>query len=103
MDNKEFTITIPIPAGMDKNNIRLHLTKQALTIKAAKRAEQSVANQEQGIYSLQRTYASVEQTIPLPNDLDTTKAQALYKDDSLTISIPRLHIAKAVTRKIPIQ
>ncbi len=84
--------------GVDKENIELSITKDALTIKGEVKKEEEV--KEKDYHLLERNYGSFNKTIPLTEDVDSDKAEATYKNGVLEIKLPRKKEAKPKEIKI---
>ncbi len=97
---KEYTIKAELP-GMDEKDVEVILGDNALTIKGEKREEKE--DQDKNYYYMERTFGSFQRTIPLPEHVDTQKAEARFKKGILTITLPKTEEARGKGKKIAIK
>jgi HSP20 family protein len=92
--DKEIEISAELP-GLEEGDIDVKLSQNVLTIIGEKREQKK----EQGHnYQLaERSYGSFTRSIPLPGDVDTNSADAVFRNGVLTIVLPRKE--KAQSRK----
>ncbi len=98
--DKKIEITAELP-GMDEKDIDLSLTKDALVLKGEKKEERE--EKEDGYWHTERRYGSFQRVIPLPDAIDTEKAEATFKKGVLQISIPKTAEAATAGKKIDIK
>lgn len=98
--DKEYRITAELP-GMDEKDIELTLQKDHLLIKGEKKQEQE--EQGQGYHRMERTYGVFQRHIPLPQQVDTDKADATFKNGVLSITLPKLNDVQTGAKKITIK
>jgi len=99
-DDKEVSIKAELP-GIDEKDIEVLLSDDALTIKGEKKEEKEEKGKD--YYHMERTYGSFNRVVPLPLGVDTTNAEAHFKNCVLSIKLPKTEEAKAKGRKIPIK
>ncbi|MBE0427964.1 MAG: Hsp20/alpha crystallin family protein [Nitrospirae bacterium] len=87
--------------GMQKEDIDVSLTEDAITISGEKKKEEKVEKKD--YYSLERSYGSFKRSFSLPAEVQTEKASAKFKDGILEIRIPKTEEAKQKEKKIPIE
>lgn len=93
-------VTAELP-GINEEDIDLEISANGyLTINGEKKHETTEAYQ--GSYFSEITYGHVSRTIPLPWDLEYTKAAAEYNNGILTVSIPKTVQEKAKKQKIAV-
>ena len=92
--DKEIRVSAELP-GMDNKDINVSLTKESLTITGEKKEEKE--EKKKDYYRMERSYGSFSRTIPMPVEIDTDKAKALFKKGVLTITLPKT--AKAIKEK----
>ena len=80
----ELQIELP---GMKKEDIDLIIAPDGIEIKAEKKAESKV--EQDGMFSHHFSSAKFYRKIPLPKNVDTNHAVAVYKDGLLKIAIPK--------------
>ena len=92
--DREIRVSAELP-GMDNKDINVSLTKESLTITGEKKEEKE--EKKKDYYRMERSYGSFSRTIPMPVEIDTDKAKALFKKGVLTITLPKT--AKAIKEK----
>jgi HSP20 family protein len=98
-DDKEILVTAEVP-GMDEKELDITITKDALSIKGEKKAE----NEEKGknYYRMERSYGSFERVIPLAAEVEEGKAKASFKNGVLKVTLPKTAKAQATATKIKV-
>ncbi|MCX7816311.1 MAG: Hsp20/alpha crystallin family protein [Syntrophales bacterium] len=99
-DEKEFVVQAELP-GMDENDVEVLLTDDTLTIRGEKKEEKE--DRKKGYYHAERTYGAFSRTIPLPEGVDTKKAEATFKKGVLSITLPKTDEARSRVKKITIK
>jgi HSP20 family protein len=83
---KELTIIAPI-AGVHLEDINLTVTEDVLTIKGQRQFEFSISEED---YLIQECFwGDFSRSIVLPDNIDTTKINANFKNGVLKITIPK--------------
>ena len=75
-------------AGADPNEIDVSITKDAVTIKGARKAEEKV--ESSGYYHQEIYWGDFSRSIILPVDINPDKSKASMKNGVLTIRLPKL-------------
>jgi len=84
--NAELIIIAPI-AGVKMENINLSITDDVLTISGSRKLEHTLTSND---YLIQECYwGEFSRSIVLPDNVDTTKISASFKEGVLKVSIPR--------------
>jgi HSP20 family protein len=96
----ELVIRADLP-GVEKENINLSITKDSLTIKAEARKEEEEIRRED-YYVQERSTGTYNRTIQLPQDADSSKARASFKNGVIEIVFPKKEEAKATEIKVDI-
>ena len=78
----------------------MNVTDDELTIRGEKRSERESG--DGGRYWSERSFGSFERTIPLPTEVDGTKATSEFKNGVLRITMPKREGAKSRSHKIPV-
>jgi HSP20 family protein len=73
--------------GVDRNDLDVTVTENAVTIKGATRREEK--EQKGDYYRHEISAASFARTVPLPADVDGPHAKAEFKDGVLELVIPK--------------
>jgi len=81
-------------AGMKREDIKVELSGNMLTLSGEKRGEEKVERKD--YYRVEQAYGSFSRTLELPEGVNMDDVKASYKDGLLEIRIPR----KTETRKI---
>ncbi|MGA1980480.1 MAG: Hsp20/alpha crystallin family protein [Sedimentisphaerales bacterium] len=89
----EIIVKAEVP-GCKAEDINISVHGNTLTINGEKKAEEE--KKEKGYYHLERSYGSFRRELGLPNDVDSSKAEASCKNGVLTITLPKSEKAKAV-------
>ena len=97
--DKEVKVCAEIP-GVDAKDIDVSVEDGTLTIKGEKKYEQE--EKEKGQYRMERSYGSFERSIPLPTDVDESKAKAEFKKGVLRLTLPKRPGAQPRRKKIPV-
>ena len=92
------TVTAEMP-GIEQNDIDLEISANGyLTISGEKRHEDASASKD-GYFS-EIAYGSFSRTIPLPWDLEYSKASADYANGVLCVTIPKTKLEQTARQKI---
>ena len=83
---KNLEIHAEVP-GIPKENIEIKLTEDHLEISAKSKQEKEESGRD--YYHRERSFHSFYRSIPLPTEVDQTKADAKLEDGILNITIPK--------------
>jgi len=92
---KSIIAQIELP-GVPKENIQLHVTEDAMEVRAEQKQEKEV--KKKGAYSYQASASQFYRKIPLPKEVKPDQAVAVFKDGLLKVEIPK---AKKIEHKKP--
>jgi len=95
----QFVIRAELP-GLSPDDVRIEIADGSLSIEGERRSEME-AQEKGGVYRTERIYGRFARTLPLPDDVDTDRAQARFENGVLEISLPRS--APSQRRRIEIQ
>ena len=97
-NDDEFTVEVAAP-GMEKEDFKIHLENDVLTISSEKTTENNEKNDR---YTRKEySYQSFERSFNLPkNTVDSEKISAQYKNGELVIAIPKRIEAKPKPAKL---
>lgn len=98
VDREEDVLVRAEIPGVDKKDLEISVTDNALTIKGATKREQKEEKGE--YYRHEISEASFARTVALPADVDGTRAKASSKDGMVEIVIPKLAKSKRHTIKV---
>lgn len=96
---KELQVKAELP-GLSEKDIQVSLSPDALTLSGEKKVEEE--HRSGNVYRMERSYGTFRRTIGLPVDVDTEKAEAVFKNGVLTITLPKVAAGKS-TRKIKVK
>lgn len=98
-ENKdEFQVKVEIP-GMNKDDLKIKLQENVLTVQGEKKQE--TETKEQNYHRMERSYGSFCRSFRLPSLVKSDKIDANYKDGVLSIRLPKAEEAK--TKEIEIK
>jgi HSP20 family protein len=95
----EVVVKADLP-GAEKENIDLTITKDALTIKAEAKKDEETKGED--YYVRERCVGAYLRTVQLPQDVDSSKAKASFRNGVLEIALPKKEEAKATEIKVDI-
>ena len=98
-EDDNFFIKMALP-GVNKDNIEITTTPEAITIKGCAKKEEEKVNDKKNYY-FKSIDNSFEQTFNLPARFDSDKAVAKYENGILTLTLPKSDEVKS--KKIEIQ
>jgi len=87
----DLVITAEIP-GMKKDDIKISLNDNILTLKGEKRQEKVV--DEENYHRIERSYGALHRSFTLPTTVQQDRVKASYKDGVLQITLPKAEEAK---------
>ena len=98
-----FKIEVAAP-GLAKEDFKLHVEDNLLTISAEKKTEKTEEGEDKKEKYLRREfgYSSFKRTFTLPENVKTDDVKAAYENGVLNISIPKVEVKK-VAQTIDIQ
>ena len=101
IENKKdkYVVRAEVP-GISKDDIKLRLHDNTLTIEGEKKYENR--KEEDGYYFSERSYGSFYRTVPLAKNVVTDKAKAKYDKGVIEIELPKDKKAKAGDKEIRI-
>ncbi len=99
-DNENLYVHAEVP-GVDKNDIKINLVGDVLTISGEKRSEGK--DEKKNYYRTERNYGSFTRSFTLPSEVVVDKISAEYKEGVLNITLPKTEEAKIVEKQIEIK
>jgi HSP20 family protein len=97
--NGEFKVLAELP-GVKKENIKVNIDGDTVSIAAEARAERDVKDGERVLHS-ERYFGKVARAFRLGQELDEARASAKYADGVLELTLPKK--AEAAAKQIAIQ
>jgi len=92
----DFVVKAEVP-GMEKEDVKITLQDNVLTLKGEKKQEKEDAT----CYRMERSYGSFVRSFSLPTVIRADKIKASYKDGILNITLPKAEEVKP--KQIPIE
>ena len=83
--DKEFVVRADLP-GINKDNVKVELRDDSIVLRGERQEERK--EEREGFLRTERSYGSFYREIPLPPDVDTSKAIATFRDGVLEITMP---------------
>lgn len=92
LENKDaFVIKAELP-GVDKNNVKITLHDNILTIRGEKKQEKE--EKDADMHRIERSFGAFERAFSLPTTVKNEKIDASFKDGVLMITLPKVEEAK---------
>ena len=95
-DDKAFYLELAVP-GMNKNDLKIELKDEVLTISSEHKEEKE--DNAEGYKRKEFSYNSFCRSFYLPEDIDSDKIDANYKDGILNVEIPKKEVEKKTRSK----
>ena len=99
-DGEALRISAELP-GMDCEDVEILVEDDALVLRGEKKLESKT--EEEGCYRLERAFGSFQRVIPLPDGVDTERAEARFEKAVLTIRIPKMAVEKPNVRRLEVK
>lgn len=96
----DIVIVAPV-AGTDPNDLDLTITEDVITIKGRRELPTTDKTNQDNYYTQECFWGNFSRSIVLPSEVDTSRVDARFKHNILTIRIPKIERIK--TRNITIQ
>ncbi len=90
-NNEAYVIKAELP-GINKNDVKITLRENVLTIKGEKKQEKE--EKDHSFHRVERSYGGFERSFSLPSGVKGEKIDAAYKDGILTLTLPKVEEAK---------
>lgn len=97
---KEFRVSAELP-GLEQKDIEVEVTEGGLALRGEKKMEHE--EKKDGYRTIERSYGSFHRQVPLPADVDASKAGAEFKNGVLTVTVPKLPEAASKRTKIEVK
>ena len=96
---QQYNIRAEIP-GMKKEDIKLSINKNCLTISGEKKEEKKTDNEK--LHRMESYYGSFQRSFVLPDGIKADKVEAGFKDGVLTVTVPKSEETKEKTVDIKV-
>ena len=98
MENQEeYTLVAELP-GMTKDDVKITLNDNVLTLRGEKKAEKQA--KEENWHRIERTYGAFERSFALTSTVDREKVKARFENGVVKITLPKSETSR--TREIDI-
>lgn len=99
-DDKRFTLDLAVP-GMDKKDLKIDINEDVLTISSESKHESEESRE--GYKRKEFSYSSFCRSFQIPENVNSEKIEANYKDGILTVNLPKIEEEKnKISRQIRI-
>ena len=99
-NDKNYVLEFAVP-GIDKKDLKIDMNEDVLTISSE--AKNETEESKDGYKRKEFSYSAFSRSFYVPEDVDTEKIEANYKDGILSVSLPKEEEVKnKITRKIEI-
>jgi HSP20 family protein len=99
-DKENLYVKAEIP-GVEKNEIKINIVGDILTISGEKKSEQK--DESKNYYRVERNYGAFSRSFTLPAEVVVDKIAADYKEGVLNITLPKTEEAKVVEKQIEVK
>lgn len=86
-------VKVEVP-GLEKDNFKVSVEDNVLTISGEKKMEYDEKDKEQNYHRIERTYGCFSRSFTLPRTVDVQKVKANYKNGILEVKLPKSEEAK---------
>jgi HSP20 family protein len=90
-NGESYVIKAELP-GVSKNDVKITLRENVLTIKGEKKQEKE--EKDHNYHRIERSYGSFERSFSLPSNVKHDKIDAAFKDGVLIVTLPKAEEAK---------
>jgi len=97
-NDNEFILEVAAP-GMKKEDFKLELDNNVLSISSEKKEEKETEDKEEKFTLREFSYSSFKRSFTLPETVDHSKISADYKDGVLKIELPKREEAKVQPKR----
>jgi HSP20 family protein len=99
-EGNELVLKADLP-GITKDEVEINITDNVLTLTGEKKKEEKV--ERENYFRYERSHGSFCRRFHLPDEIDTEKIKAHYKEGVLEVRLPKTEEAKQKTKKISIK
>lgn len=99
LENEQSIILKADLPDMNEESIAISIENGTITLKGERKLEKTEA--KAGYHRIERSYGSFARNFVLPDSVDAEHVSAEYKNGTLTVTIPKLEVAKP--RKIEVK
>jgi HSP20 family protein len=95
----EFVVRADLP-GMTREDVKVEVTRDHVTLEGERKQEKE--EKREGYFYGECRYGAFYRVIPLPEDVDTTKATAEFRKGVLEVVMPRVIPPEAKVRRLEV-
>jgi HSP20 family protein len=99
-EKEQYVLKADLP-GIKKEDIKVSLEDNILTIKAERKSE--VEAQDKQVHRIERTYGQYQRSLNLGKNVDAEKIRANYKDGVLELTVPKAEEVKPKTVDVNVE
>lgn len=99
-NDREILVNVELP-GMDEKNVDVTIAKGELTISGEKKLENEEKNEN--YHRIERSRGSFRRTVGLPSNVEENRAEAVFKNGVLRISLPKTASSAEAAKKVSIK
>ena len=99
-DKENLYVHAEVP-GVDKNDIKISIVDDVLTISGVKKSEEK--DEKKNYYRIERNFGAFTRSFTLPSEVVVDKIAAEYKEGVLVVTLPKTEEAKIVERQIEVK
>jgi HSP20 family protein len=99
-DKDALRVAVEVP-GVDGKDLAVEVQDGVLTVLGEKKQESS--GEDEVCYHTERSYGCFRRSIPLPAEVDSTKAEARFDKGVLTVRLPKTERARQQSTRIAIK
>jgi HSP20 family protein len=89
--DEAFTLKAELP-GFSKDNVQVEMRENTLTLQGERTREAEAKDSK--YHRVERVYGAFRRSIRLPAAVNADKAEAIFKDGVLTLTLPKAELAK---------
>jgi HSP20 family protein len=93
----EITVKADLP-GLKKEEIQVNVDNGVLTISGERKHEEK--SEDEGWHRVERSYGSFRRSVRLPQDVESSKVKAEYKDGVLSVTLAKSEASKPKAIKV---
>ncbi len=97
----DFVVATAELPGMTEKDVEVLVTDETLTLRGEKKSE--VTTQNKKFYRIESSYGSFERHLSLPCDVESDRAEAVFKNGILTVTMPKSESSKKNEKKLTIK
>ena len=94
IEGKDSLIVKAEVPGLEKDNFKVSVEDNVLTLSGEKKMEVSEKDKDQNYHRTERIYGCFSRSFTLPRSVDVKKVKATYKNGILEVNIPKSEEAK---------